>query len=241
VLKNRNKPWKPPGRCSMIPRSALGTAAHRQRSRGYARCRSRWWPALILRKGVKSLQSWVNEAIGQLGGSPVSASAFSKACYRLQHTAFIEPNRQAVVESLYGDGGYRRYRGYRLLGVDGSKVLLPDSETVREQFGTIAYSNGQHGEGAVAGERPYALASTLYDLCNHVALDARLGRAKCLRGRSGCGASGACPPGRPGVGRSQLSVLSHARRAEPARDRLRHLLFQPIVQPGARDAPRRGS
>lgn len=131
--------------------------------------------ALILRKGVKSLQNWVNEAIGPLGGSPVSASAFCKARYRLRHTAFIELNRKAVVETLYGDGVYRRYRGYRLLGIDGSKVLLPDSETVREEFGTIAFANGK--DGVIAGERPYALASVLYDLCNHVALDARLARA----------------------------------------------------------------
>jgi len=61
-----------------------------------------------MRKGVKSLQNLVNEAIGQLGGSPVSASAFSKARYRLPHTACIELNRQTVVETLYGDGAYRR-------------------------------------------------------------------------------------------------------------------------------------
>jgi hypothetical protein len=54
-------------------------------------------------------------------------------------------------------------------------VLLPDSETVRKQFGTIAYSNGK--DDARPGERPYALASTLYDLCNHVAVDALLDRA----------------------------------------------------------------
>jgi hypothetical protein len=131
--------------------------------------------ALILRKGVKSLQNWVNEAIGPLGGSPVSASAFCKARYRLRHTAFIELNRKAVVETLYGDGVYRRYRGYRLLGIDGSKVLLPDSATVRAEFGTIAFSNGK--DGVIEGERPYALASVLYDLCNDVALDARLARA----------------------------------------------------------------
>jgi hypothetical protein len=62
-----------------------------------------------------------------------------------------------------------------LLGIDGSKVLLPDSEAVREEFGTIAFSNGK--DGVIEGERPYALASVLYDLCNDVALDARLDRA----------------------------------------------------------------
>jgi hypothetical protein len=82
----------------------------------------------------------------------MSASAFCKARYRLRHTAFIELHRKAVVESLYGDGEYRRYRGWRLLGIEGSKVLLPDSETVREEFGTIAFSNGKNG--ALAGDGP---------------------------------------------------------------------------------------
>lgn len=179
-----NDGTKKPEQAVETTRAVLGdrafSARHRTSPKAFTRIRSLPFPlvtALIMRKGVKSLQNLVNEAIGQLGGTPVSASAFSKARYRLKHTAFIELNRKAVVETLYGDGEYRRYRGYRLLGIDGSKVLLPDSETVREQFGTIAYSNGKDGDGAVAGERPYALASTLYDLCNHVALDALLERA----------------------------------------------------------------
>jgi hypothetical protein len=51
--------------------------------------------ALILRKGVKSLQNWVNEAVGQLGTTPVSASAFSKARYRLRHIAFMVGDEDA--------------------------------------------------------------------------------------------------------------------------------------------------
>lgn len=131
--------------------------------------------ALILRKSVKSLQNVVNEALTWFGAEPVTASAFSQARYRFKHTAFIELNRKAVVETLYADGEYRRFWGFRLLGVDGSKVLLPDTEAVREAFGTIAYCDGKRG--TIAGERPYALASTLYDLRNRVALDALLGRA----------------------------------------------------------------
>jgi hypothetical protein len=155
------------------------SARHRASPQAFTRVRALPFAlvvALIMRKGVKSLQNWVNEAVGELGGSAVSASAFSKARYRLRHTAFIELNRKAVVESLYGDGEYRCYRGWRLLGIDGSKVLLPDSETVREEFGTIAFSNGKNG--ALAGERACAMASVLYDLCNDVALDARLAHAK---------------------------------------------------------------
>ncbi len=130
---------------------------------------------LILRKSVKSLQNVVNEAMAWLMVEPVTASAFSQARYKLQHTAFIELNQRAVVESRYQDADFRTFWGFRVLGVDGSKVLLPDTEEVREAFGTIAYSNGEDAQ--IQGERPYALASVLYDVLNRVALDATLGRA----------------------------------------------------------------
>ncbi|WP_256091606.1 IS4 family transposase, partial [Candidatus Thiosymbion oneisti] len=130
---------------------------------------------LVLRKSVKSLQNLLNEALNWLGDELVTASAFCQARYQLKHTAFIEINEKAVVETLYSDDDYPRYWGFRLLGVDGSKVLLPDTDAVREAFGTIAYSNGK--DSKVQGEHPDALASVLYDLCNRVALDARLERA----------------------------------------------------------------
>ncbi len=130
---------------------------------------------LILRKSVKSLQNVVNEAMAWLMVEPVTASAFSQARYKLQHTAFIELNQRAVVESRYQDADFRTFWGFRVLGVDGSKVRLPDTEEVREAFGTIAYSNGEDAQ--IQGERPYALASVLYDVLNRVALDATLGRA----------------------------------------------------------------
>lgn len=45
---------------------------------------------LILRKSVKSLQNVVNEAMAWLTADPVTASAFSQARYRLQHTALVK-------------------------------------------------------------------------------------------------------------------------------------------------------
>lgn len=131
---------------------------------------------VILRKSVKSLQLVMNEVMAQLEMPPVSASAFSQARYKLKHEAFIALNQKAVVDTMYGDGDYRTFWGFRVLAIDGSKIVLPDTEEVREAFGTIAYSNGRSAE--LQGERPYALASVLYDVLNRVALDARLGRAK---------------------------------------------------------------
>lgn len=125
---------------------------------------------------MKSLQNVVNEAMTWLGQSPVTASAYSQARYKLKHTAFIELNQAAVVENLYSDGDYQRFWGFRVLAVDGSKLVLPDTEAIREEFGTIAWTNGKTAE--IQGERPYALASVLYDVLNRVALDATLGKAK---------------------------------------------------------------
>jgi hypothetical protein len=75
-----------------------------------------------------------------------SASAYSQARYKLKHTAFVELNRQAAVETVYGDGDYRRFWGFRVLAVDGSKVALPDTADVRAAFGIIAYSGGKDAE-----------------------------------------------------------------------------------------------
>jgi hypothetical protein len=129
-----------------------------------------------MRNSVKSLQNVVNEAMTWLGQRPVTASAYSQARYKLKHTAFIELNQAAVVETLYGDGDYQRFWGFRVLAVDGSKLVLPDNQAMREAFGTIAWTSGKTAE--IQGERPYALASVLYDVLNRVALDATLGQAK---------------------------------------------------------------
>jgi hypothetical protein len=144
---------------------------HRESSKAFTRVRGLPFAlmlVLILRKSVKSLQNIVNEAMTCLGAAPVTASAYSQARYKLKHTAFIELNRTAVVETLYGDDQYRTFWGFRVLAVDGSKLILPDSADVRETFGTIAWTAGKNSE--IQGERPYALASVLNDVLNRVAV-----------------------------------------------------------------------
>lgn len=151
---------------------------HRWTDKDFTRARSLVFAlvvALVLRKSMKSLQNVVNEAMLWLERSSVSASAYSQARYKLRHTAFIELNRKAVVGTMYRDGDYQTFWGFRVLAVDGSKVALPDSESVREDFGTLPWTGGKNSE--LQGERPYALASVLYDVLNRVALDATLSQA----------------------------------------------------------------
>jgi hypothetical protein len=129
---------------------------------------------LMLAKGSASLQLRMNHFIPRLGLGPLTVhkSAYSRARRKLKHTAFIELNQIAVVQTMYEDGDYETYKGFRLLAVDGSKIRLPeDDEAVMREFGSMSYANGRPG---VTGEHAMALSSVCYDVLNRIALDAVL-------------------------------------------------------------------
>jgi hypothetical protein len=128
---------------------------------------------LLMAKGSKSLQLSLNEFVPKLGrGQPtVSKVAYSKARRKLKHTAFIKLNEKAVVRTMYEDGDYQTFHGFRILAVDGSKVQLPTNKETAKEFGTFVYRSQRP---QVDGEHSYALASVLYDVLNRVALDAVL-------------------------------------------------------------------
>jgi hypothetical protein len=136
---------------------------------------------LILQKSVKSLQLVLNEFFGALSMSmslsalTVSNSAFSQARQKLSHSAFIELHRAAVVEPYYADDQYQTWQGFRLVGVDGSKIRLPDTPEIRKEFGTFAVKNQS---GVELGEQPWGLASVCYDVLNDIPLDAILAHGK---------------------------------------------------------------
>ena len=50
------------------------------------------------------------------------------------------------------------------------------NDAICKEFGTIPWTSGKKAD--IQGERPYALASVLYDVLNRIALDARLDKAK---------------------------------------------------------------
>lgn len=128
---------------------------------------------LIMRKSAKSLQLVLNEFLGQAALPLVSKSAFTQARSHLKHTAFIELNQKAIVEVCYGDGEYQRFWGFRLLGIDGSKVILPDTEAIYAEFGSVKRPSGRKGQ-AGQGRYSYSLVSVLYDVLNDISLDSRL-------------------------------------------------------------------
>ena len=109
-----------------------------------------------------------------IGLDTVSASAYSQARYKLRHSAFIELNQKAIIDVQYQDGDYKTSLGMRVLGVDGSKIRLPNTEDICDTFGTITYSQDEDSE--VQGKNLYALASVLHDVLNRISIDAVLAR-----------------------------------------------------------------
>jgi len=155
---------------------------HRQSSKHFIRQRILTFPImvlLLLQKGSRSLQLVLNEFIHiKLPEITLTNGAFTKARKKFKYTAFIELNQAAIVDVMYSEGDYETYKGHRVLAVDGSKILLPNTQDVIDEFGTIKYSNGSQHKHKAEGEHAYSLASVLYDVLNNVAIDATLAHAK---------------------------------------------------------------
>lgn len=161
-------------------------ACHRVRAQDFSRERELSFARvalLILAKGVKSLQGHLSEFAAQLealdlqkaGAGVVSKSAFSQARAKLSHTAFIALNEEAALPSVYA-AEYRevleRWRGHRLLAIDGSLLCLPAKEPLGAHFG---WQESGNAKGAARGPRfVQGRASVLFDVLNRVVLDARL-------------------------------------------------------------------
>jgi hypothetical protein len=156
-------------------------ARHRVRAEDFTRHRQLTFPVVmlfVLQKTVKSIQRHLQEFLDQLAGGtvfePVTSGAWTHARAKLKHTAFIELNETAVVPMVYAperQAQVRRWRGRRLLGVDGCLVRLPNSGALREAFGVVDVSNQS---GRTGTQYPEGRFLVLYDLLNRVGLSARL-------------------------------------------------------------------
>ena len=130
---------------------------------------------IVLQRSVKSYQLMLNEFFKKLGnGVLVTDSAFTQARYKLQPQAFIELHRKGVIEVMYANGDHKTFWGFRILSVDGSKVQLPNSPSIWQEFGTINISNGK----GVIYKYGYGLVSTIYDVLNKIVIDATIAPAK---------------------------------------------------------------
>lgn len=150
---------------------------HKKGAESFTRCRKLPFSAvltLVLRKSIKSLQLVLNEWCRDLDES-ISASALSQARQKFSHTAFIELLERCVVQPMYEDGAYERYKGYRLLAIDGTTLHLPTNKALIEEFGSTRYMNARQKYACDSVE---SKAAVLYDVLNEIPLAGSLHRAR---------------------------------------------------------------
>ncbi len=120
----------------------------------------------MINKSNKSIQNSLNDMkLNKNINFKVSNSAYTQARAKLKHTAFIELSDKTV-ELFYRDGEYNRYKQFRLLAIDGSITILPNSEDIKREFNpTIAKCQIEGWSKEVVQAR----VSVLFDVLNNIA------------------------------------------------------------------------
>lgn len=149
---------------------------HRHRTKEKHFTRDRKLPCrravvFLLQKTTRSIQTHLHSFFEAMGESQevVSASAWCQARLKLQHTAFVELNEEAVLKVIYPEQGsfqVRRWKGHRLVGIDSSLMRLPNEEKLGQEFGWVECSNGNGSYGRY----PQARLSVLTDVLNRIAI-----------------------------------------------------------------------
>lgn len=97
----------------------------------------------------------------------VTKGALSQARAKLNPEAFKILNSVAV-KTFYENLEYYTWHGMRTLSVDGTRLTLPNHQSVKDEFGV-------HNFGPNADSpRSMATGSILYDVLNHISIDAQL-------------------------------------------------------------------
>jgi hypothetical protein len=97
----------------------------------------------------------------------VTKGALTQARANLNPEAFKRLNTVAA-NTYYNEVAYYNWHGMRTLSVDGTRLVLPNHPSIIEEF-------GQHKFGPNADSpRSLALGSMLYDVLNHITIDAQI-------------------------------------------------------------------
>lgn len=123
----------------------------------------------ILRKSVKSLQNVLNELyLSKDIKRVVTSSAYSQARKKLKHTAFIALNEDTI-RTYYEDNCIKLWKGYRVFGVDGSKIMLPNEQALHNEYGSVTIKNQ-----TVEDSYSCALFECRYDVLNKIVVQSAL-------------------------------------------------------------------
>ena len=126
---------------------------------------------LLLQKTVRSIQTHLNDFFASItSDSPtITPASWCEARLKLRHTAFLELNRRAILNVVYGgqsDFAVRRWKGHRLLAIDSSLIRLPNREALGTEFGWVECRN----QAGTSGRYPQARLSVLTDVLNRIAI-----------------------------------------------------------------------
>ena len=97
----------------------------------------------------------------------VTKSAFSQARQKLAPETFMRLN-QIAVDGFYQNEDFKVWGGYRLVAVDGSRLVLPNHQSVKDEYGV--HNLGPNSDSP----RSMATISILYDVLNLITLDAKI-------------------------------------------------------------------
>jgi len=147
--------------------------SNRKSAKDFTRERKLTFPKLILfmlNSIKKSLQKELTEFSLLLGNERVkniTNSAFCQSRMKLSHTAFIELNDD-IIKEFYTDNVFDLWKGFRLLVVDGSRIHLPLSLEVVEDFG---FAKNNH-----LTIIPMAQVSSCFDVLNNMIINSEIDR-----------------------------------------------------------------
>lgn len=102
--------------------------------------------------------------------------AFSQARSKMNEWGFIRLNEIAG-DTFYDRSDYYTWNHHRLLAVDGTRIMLPNHPTIKEEFGECSF--GPNADS----KRSMAIGSMLYDVLNQITLDAHLAPYKSINSK----------------------------------------------------------
>ena len=116
----------------------------------------------------KSLQLELDDFYNGVNGTSlnVTKQAFSEARQKISPTAFIKMSDK-IIKWFYKDTDFKRYKGYRLLSIDGIILEINNTEKLRNEFGYIENQTIKVARAKATG---------LYDVENDMILTSVIGK-----------------------------------------------------------------
>ena len=128
---------------------------------------------IILNMIKKSTQLELDDFMREFGkeknyNSTYTKQSFSESRQKLSPKAFIMLN-DGFIQKFYEDNGFKKFKGYRLLAIDGSCMEIPNTEELIKHYGCATNSNSEK-------KAARALSSTIFDVENKIVISSLLGR-----------------------------------------------------------------